>query len=286
MSADRPMIVTEVAAIQMCSTANMQANLNRALRLIKEAVKGGAKLVVLPENFALLGAEDMYQAGITEAENVEPVTVRKWLAKTARQEKVWIIAGSIPMACLADGEILKSKVRAVCLVINDMGDEVARYDKIHLFDVNVNDEYGCYLESETVQHGDQLVVVDTPCGKVGLSICYDLRFPELFSQLRQQGAEIISVPSAFTATTGQAHWEILLRARAIETQCYFVAPNQTGHHFGARYSYGHSMIIDPWGRVLDKLAKQHGVVAASIDLSLLKHIRGRMPMAQQHRLTF
>lgn len=286
MSGDRSHAVTNIAAIQMCSTADVTTNLSEALDLIKKAVKGGARLIVLPENFALLGIEDVYRAGVTESENVEHTTVRKWLAEIARQEKVWIIAGSIPVACRPDGKSLKAKVRAVCLVINDEGDEVARYDKIHLFDVDVDDEYGAYRESDTVEPGDQLVVVDTPCGKVGLSICYDLRFPELFYQLRKQGAEIITVPSAFTATTGAAHWELLLRARAIETQCYFVAPNQTGHHSESRHSYGHSMIIDPWGAVLDELADEVGIVNVSVDLNCLRDIRRRMPVVQHHRLTF
>lgn len=286
MSGDRSNAVTDIAVIQMCSTAEVDANLREALSLIKKAVKAGARLIVLPENFALLGIEDVHQAGVTESENVEPNTVRKWLAETARQEKVWIIAGSLPVACRPDGGPLKTKVRAVCLVINDEGDEVARYDKIHLFDVDVDDEYGAYRESDTVESGDQLVVVDTPCGKVGLSICYDLRFPELYYQLRKKGAEIITVPSAFTATTGAAHWELLLRARAIETQCYMVAPNQTGHHSESRHSYGHSMIVDPWGVVLGELAEEVGIVNASVDLSRLEDIRQRMPVAQHHRLTF
>ncbi|MEZ5525200.1 MAG: carbon-nitrogen hydrolase family protein [Pseudomonadales bacterium] len=273
-----------IAAIQMNSTPDMQANLENAQRLLAEAVATGARLVVFPENFALLGVEDIQAAGRTEAENRSAQTVRRWLAKKAREYGVWMIAGSIPMASRPGGEALSDRVRAACLVLDDQGHEVARYDKIHLFDVDVEDDYGAYRESDTVEAGCELVVVDTPCGKVGLSICYDLRFAEQYYRLRELGAEIITVPSAFTATTGEAHWEPLLRARAIESQCYLVAPNQTGWHTDSRHSWGHSMIIDPWGRVLDTLPDEPGVISAQVDLSYLKEVRRRMPVAQHHRL--
>ena len=275
-----------IAALQMNSTANRADNLQCAEGLIAKAAAQGAELLVLPENFALLGAENIYQTGLCETQGGDDHTLRKWLASMARQYAVWLVAGSIPMASRPDGTRLDKHVRAVCLVINDRGDEVARYDKIHLFDVDVADDYGSYRESDTVEPGDQLVLVDTPCGRLGLTICYDLRFAEQFYQLREQGAEIITVPSAFTATTGFAHWDVLLRARAIETQCYVVAPNQAGQHSATRHSYGHSMLIDPWGEVLASLTDETGVVSAEVDLEHLAAVRQRMPVQNHHRLTF
>jgi len=275
-----------VAVLQMSSTTDVDSNLECAERLIAEAAQQGAKLLLLPENFALLGVNDPYPAGLREATNDKPATLRKWLASMARKYTVWLVAGSIPMANHPDGSLLEKRVRAVCLVFNALGEEVARYDKIHLFDVDVADAYGSYRESDTVEPGKQVMVVDTPCGRLGLSICYDLRFPELFHLLRKQGAEIISVPSAFTAKTGEAHWEVLLRARAIETQCYLLAPNQCGQHSETRQSYGHSMVVDAWGEVAASLQDQPGVVCADIDLERLAEVRQRMPVVQHSRLTF
>jgi predicted amidohydrolase len=274
-----------IAVLQMNSSANRAENLQCAEALIVTAVEQGAKVLVMPENFALLGVESVYQAGIDEANNSHD-SLRQWLALKARQYSVWLVAGSIPMASCPDGTQLDRRVRAACFVFNENGDEVARYDKIHLFDVDVVDNYGSYRESDTVEPGDQLVVVDTPCGRIGLTLCYDLRFAEQFYQLREQGAEIITVPSAFTAATGAAHWEVLLRARAIETQCYVVAPNQTGEHSVTRRSYGNSMIIDPWGEVLVRLKDGAGVASAEVDLQRLTAVRERMPVQQHHRLTF
>lgn len=275
---------TALAVIQMNSSVDMADNLNQAEGLIKQAVEQGAKLLFLPENFALLGIENPYSAGKREASNSEAGTLRQWLSAIARKYAVWLVAGSIPIANRPDGSLLERCVRAVCLVIDEQGQEVARYDKVHLFDVEVADDYGSYRESDTVDPGDQLVVVDTPCGKLGLAICYDLRFPELFQQLRMRGAELVSVPSAFTEKTGEAHWQVLLRARAIETQCYIVAPNQCGQHSAKRRSYGHSMIVDAWGNVVDCLGDKPGVICADIDLAGVAEIRQRMPVAQHHRL--
>lgn len=276
--------INTVAVLQMCSTDCVASNLLEAERLIAEAVAQGARLVILPENFALLGAEQVYLAGLAETQNSSPDCVRQWLARMAKCYAIWLVAGSLPMASRPSGERLEKRVRAVCLVLNDLGTEVARYDKIHLFDVDVEDDYGAYRESDTVEPGDQVVLVDTPCGKLGLSICYDLRFPELFQLLRQRGAELISVPSAFTATTGAAHWEVLLRARAIESQCYLLAANQSGQHSATRHSYGHSMIVDPWGKVVAKFEQGSGVASATTDLAYLAEVRQRMPVAQHRRL--
>lgn len=274
-----------VAVVQMSSTSDMDSNLKCAERLISEAAHKGASLVLLPENFAALGADNHYSIGLREALNSEAHTLRKWLANIARKYQVWLVAGSIPMASRPDDTLLESHVRAACLVLNDLGEEVARYDKIHLFDVDVADAYGSYRESDTVEPGNQVVLVDTPCGRLGLAICYDLRFAELFHQLRAQGAEIISVPSAFTAVTGEAHWQVLLRARAIETQCYVLAANQCGQHSETRHSYGHSMIIDPWGEVVASVTDKPAVACIDIDLERVAQVRQRMPVAQHHRLT-
>ena len=273
-----------VAALQMNSCSDVQANLLQAEGLVKQAAKQGAKLLFLPETFALLGVADPFPAGLREALNSEPDTLRKWLAAIARKYAVWLVAGSIPISNRPDSKLLESRVRAACLVVDDKGQEVARYDKIHLFDVDVADDYGSYRESDSVEPGEQLVVLDTPCGKLGLAICYDLRFPELFSKLREQGAELISVPSAFTKTTGQAHWEVLLRARAIANQCYVIAPNQCGQHSENRQSFGHSLIVDAWGKVLGCLEDEPGVICAEIDLAKLAEIRQRMPVIQHQRL--
>jgi len=275
-----------VAVLQMSSSANREANLQCAEGLIEEAAGQGAKLLVLPENFALLGVKDPYQEGLREAQNIEENTLRKWLSAMARKYGVWLVAGSIPIASRPDGSMLEKQVRAVCLVVNAQGEEVARYDKIHLFDVDVADAYGSYRESDTVEPGDQLVLVDTPCGRLGLTICYDLRFAEQFYQLREQGAEIITVPSAFTAITGAAHWEVLLRARAIETQCYMLAPNQAGQHSTTRHSYGHSMIVDPWGKVSVCLTDETGVASVAVGLERLADVRRRMPVQQHRRIPF
>ena len=274
-----------ISVLQMSSSANRAENLQSAEVLIAKAVEQGTRVLVLPENFAVLGVDGVYQEGLNEAHNSHD-SLRQWLAAMARKHHVWLVAGSIPVASRPDDTQLDQHVRAACLVFNEHGHEVARYDKIHLFDVDVEDDYGSYRESDTVEPGDQLVVVDTPCGRLGLTICYDLRFAEQFQQLREQGAEIITVPSAFTAMTGAAHWEVLLRARAIETQCYVVASNQTGLHSPRRQSYGHSMIVDPWGEVLVSLSDEVGVASAEIDLELLGDIRQRMPIKNHHRLTF
>ena len=273
-----------IAVLQMNSGCDEKANLTQAEALIDTAVRQGAKLIFLPENFALLGIDNPYPAGLREANNASPDTLRHWLSAVTRRYSVWLVAGSIPMANRPDGNMLSRRVRAVCWVYNDQGEEVARYDKIHLFDVDVTDSYGSYRESDTVEPGADVVVVDTPCGRLGLSICYDLRFAELYEQLRRKGAELISVPSAFTAVTGKAHWEVLLRARAIETQCYIIAPNQCGAHSEKRASWGHSMIVDGWGDVVACLEDEPGIVWADVDLEGLAELRQRMPISQHHRL--
>lgn len=261
-----------LAAIQMNSGTDPQHNLQRAHEGVQQAAQQGAQLVLLPEMFLSLDGSRYAQIA------ADPGYVQT-LAGWARQYQLWLVAGAVPMTS-PDGD---PRVRSASLVFNDQGELVARYDKIHLFDADVGDAHNRYRESERFAPGEELVVVDTPVGKLGLAICYDLRFPGLFQRLREQGAEIISVPAAFTYTTGEAHWQVLLRARAIETQCYVLAANQCGWHDDQRRTWGHSQIIDPWGQVLTELADEPGVVVADVDLELLADVRRRMPLEQHKR---
>lgn len=274
--------MSRVAAIQMTSGNLVEENLREIKRLIHAAVDQGAELVVLPENFALLSTAKLRQAGLLEVAQSGPI--RSFVAALAKDYSVWIVAGSIPLAARPDGTAISDRVRSACIVYDDQGNERARYDKIHLFDVDVADEFGSYRESDSIEPGDQVQLLDTPFGRLGLSICYDLRFPELFRLLLERGAEIITVPAAFTAVTGAAHWEVLLRARAIENLSYIIGANQTGRHSATRVSYGHTMIIDPWGRVLAGREGGEGVVIAEIELSYLRKVRHEMPVVSHRRL--
>lgn len=266
-----------VAAVQMASGSNVQANLTEAGRHIRAAAEEGAKLVVLPENFALMGKTDSDLLKIKEKEGSGPI--QKFLSETAAKHGVWLVGGTIPME--SDDPSL---VRSACLVFNDKGERVARYDKIHLFDVDIVDSNESYTESKTIQPGTDVHVVDTPVGKVGIAICYDVRFPELFRKLLDQGAEIFAIPSAFTAITGRAHWESLIRARAIENLCFVIAAGQGGYHVSGRETHGDSMIVDPWGSVLDRLQRGSGVVIADIDSDRLSQIRKHFPAIKHRRL--
>ncbi len=267
--------MTEIAAIQMAAGPNTVANLTEAARLIELAVQAGAKMIVLPENFAHMGHTESDKLAIREKEGEGPI--QKFLREQATKHKIWLVGGTLPLA--TDDP---AKVRASCFVYNDKGEQVARYDKIHLFDVSINGTGETYAESETIQAGDELVVFDSPFGRVGLAVCYDVRFPELFRKMHQQQVEIIALPSAFTATTGKAHWEQLVRARAIENLCYMIAANQGGYHVNGRETYGHSMIVDPWGNVMDILPSGSGYVMAKTDLEQLHQIRRTFP-ALEHR---
>ncbi|WP_373185348.1 carbon-nitrogen hydrolase family protein [Halopseudomonas sp.] len=266
----------QVAAIQMISGPDVQANLDQAAPLIAEAAEAGAKLVLLPECFAAFGNRSLQGIAEQEFSGQQPIT--RFLADQASLHGIWLIGGSIPLP-RARGE----KPMACCLVFDDQGEEVARYDKLHLFDVDVADNHRSYRESRDYDYGDSVVCVDTPVGRVGLSICYDLRFAELYLALSRAGAELIVVPSAFTAVTGAAHWEVLLRARAIETQCYILAANQGGRHPGGRETFGHSCLIDPWGNVQASLTEGEAVLCSSIDPDHLNTIRTRMPVARHRR---
>jgi deaminated glutathione amidase len=268
---------TTLAAIQMASSPNVSGNLLEAGRLIETAASQGAKLIVLPENFALMGLHETDKLNIAESEGTGPI--QDFLAKTAERFKVWLVGGTIPLRG-AEG-----KVRASCLVFDDKGQRAGRYDKIHLFDVSVPGTEESYQESATIEPGEDALVIDTPFGRLGLTVCYDIRFPELYRQMAAVGMDILAVPSAFTARTGAAHWEILVRARSVENLCYTIAANQGGFHKNGRETWGHSMIVDPWGAVLASLAQGAGVVTAQFDRDRLDKVRAAFPALEHTRLT-
>lgn len=276
------MTVTEarVAAIQMVSGTDLAANLREAAVLIERAAAAGAQLIVLPETFALFLAAEQAELGRREAS--ADAVVRPFLAEQAAKHGVWLVGGTLPIVEPDD-----PRPRAACLVYDAAGKEVARYDKLHLFDVQVGDRQGRYCESDTFCPGDtaRISVVDTPVGKLGLTVCYDLRFAEIFQTLRERGAELIAVPSAFTRRTGLAHWLPLLRARAIETQCVLIGANQGGEHSAKRQTSGGSAIVDGWGRVLAEAGFGAGVICADIDLVQQARERAAMPVASARRFS-
>ena len=265
------------AVIQMTSAPDVQQNMHTAFALLQQAAQRGAKLAALPENFLLMGMTEQDKFSIAEDEGQGPI--QAWLAQTARQLNLWIVAGTIPLKVPNE-----SRLAAACMVVNAQGEVVTRYDKIHLFDVEVDDATGRYRESATLRPGQAAVLLDTPIGKVGLAICYDMRFPELFRQMSAQGAEVFIVPAAFTVPTGRAHWDVLLRARAIENLCYVLAPAQTGVHANGRETYGHSMIVHPWGEVMACQECDVGVLTAEIDLNQLHQHRRKFPVLTHRRL--
>ncbi len=260
-----------VAAVQTVSGPDVGRNLDDCAALIAEAAAGGARLVGLPEYFGIIGLRDRDKVAAREALDDGPI--QRFLAEAAQRHKVWLIGGSVPLAC-DDPD----KVWNASLVYDDAGNRVARYDKIHLFGFDNGREK--YSEERTIMHGSRVVAVDSPFGRIGLSICYDLRFPELYRAFGD--VDLIFVPSAFTETTGAAHWEPLLRARAIENLAYVVAPAQGGVHPNGRETHGHSMVVDPWGRILASRAKGPGVVFADIDPAQVRESRSMLP-ALTHR---
>jgi predicted amidohydrolase len=262
----------KIAALQMISGPDVAPNLAAAGRLVAGAAMAGAQLVALPEYFPLIGATDADRLAAREVDGTGPI--QDFLAAAAKQHGVWLVGGSIPL--LAQDP---SKLRNSCLVFDPQGRRVARYDKIHLFGFKKGDE--SYDEAATIERGDQVVAFDTPLGRVGLGICYDLRFPELF---RAMGAvDLLVLPAAFTETTGRAHWELLLRTRAVENQCYVLAAAQGGQHPNGRLTHGNSMVIDPWGEVLARVDKGEGVVVAELDPQRLVDTRSSLP-ALKHRI--
>lgn len=268
--------MNRIAAIQMTSGPDVEANLADAGTLISQAVSEGAGLVALPENFGLIGARERDKLAHVEADGQGPM--QDFLAGTARDHGIWLVGGSVPLET-AGGD----RVRQSLLVYDDRGGRVARYDKIHLFDVEL-DSGETYRESGTIEPGDEVVSADSPFGRLGLSVCYDLRFPELYRRLAEQGAAVMLVPSAFTRATGRAHWEPLLRARAIENLAYVLAPAQGGLHNNKRETWGHAMIVDPWGAVLGECEDEPGVVFADLDPERLANTRRKFPALEHRRL--
>jgi len=268
--------MNKVAAIQFASGTDVKANLDTVAGLVAQAAGQGTKLVVLPENLALMGRQDTDKLAFAEAEGSGPI--QDFLAQLAADHQVWLVGGTIPL------HSEPGKVYASCLVYDDQGRQAGRYDKIHLFDVDVPGSAEQYRESATITPGDRLLVLDTPLGRLGVAICYDLRFPELFRQMADAGMDILAVPAAFTAKTGAAHWELLLRARAVENLAYVVASGQGGRHENGRETYGNSMIVDPWGTVLARLDTEPGVVVAEIDPEGQRHKRAVFPALSHRRL--
>ena len=263
--------VVKVAAVQLAAGPNVAANLNEARRLIAMAAKQGARLVALPEYFAIMGMHETDKVKVREPQGSGPI--QQFLSETAKKHKIWLVGGSVPLVSND-----ANRVRNSSLVYDDKGKLVARYDKIHLFGFEMGKEQ--YSEQRTIEPGSEVKVVESPFGRLGLSICYDLRFPELYRAMKD--VDIILVPSAFTETTGKAHWETLIRARAIENLAYVIAPAQGGYHLNGRETHGDSMIVDPWGVVLDRLPRGSGIVIAGINPDYVRRLRKSLP-ALEHR---
>lgn len=267
----------KAACIQLASGSNVNANLLETERLVEAAVKNGANLVVLPENFAFMGAQCSELLRVKEPDQDGPL--QYFLSQLAKRLGIWLAGGSIPIETVDN-----TKIRSACLLIDAEGKRVARYDKIHLFDVNLIESHERYVESGTIEPGDAPCVVNSPFGKLGLAICYDVRFPELFRAMLDQGAEVFILPAAFTALTGKAHWESLLRARAIENLSFVLAAAQGGFHINGRETYGHSMIIDPWGNKLAERKRGNGYIIAELDLGFQDSTRRNFPSINHRRL--
>ncbi len=281
-------MLPKIAAIQMASGPQIEANLMEATRLIREAAKQGAQMVVLPESFALMAMNESENIDVAEYEGIGHI--QDTIRHCAIENKVWIVAGSIPLK--SDDSDGPEKASSASLMFNDKGEIVARYNKIHLFDVdieadesgNTNKKVEHYRESDTFEAGTEVTVVETPFGNIGLSICYDLRFPMLYQEMVKRGAEIILVPAAFAQTTGLMHWEPLLRARAIENQCYVIAPAQGGFHVNGRHTYGNSMAIDFLGKIKASCLKGTGIITISIDLTTQRKLRKSFPVLKHSKL--
>jgi predicted amidohydrolase len=263
-----------MGAVQMTSTADVRRNLDTAARLVSEAADLGAKLVALPENFAYMGPEE---GRLAAAESLDGPTLGT-IREVARRRAVWVVAGSI-----AERSTNPKMTANTSAVVADDGSIVAVYRKIHLFDVSIPDG-ARYAESEGVVPGDKVVVAPTALGRIGLTVCYDLRFPELYRTLASLGAEVITIPSAFTLFTGKDHWEVLVRARAIENLAYVIAPAQVGRHSGNRQTFGNAMIVDPWGVVLARCADGEGVCVAPFSRPRLERVRQELPALKHRKL--
>jgi predicted amidohydrolase len=276
MSSQKPLETVRVAALQMTSAADVDANLLTAGKLLEEAAAAGARIAVLPENFSFMGRHDADKRAVAERDGSGPV--QDFLSARARDLKLWIVAGTTPIS-----DIPGERVAAASLVYDDAGRRAGRYDKIHLFDVDIPGKEERYRESGNIAPGTRMQLVPTPAGLLGLSVCYDMRFPELYRPMAAAGAQWFTVPAAFTVPTGRAHWETLLRARAIENLSFVVAPAQWGQHASGRETYGDSIIIDHWGTVLGRLRTGQGIVVADLDLEAQRTVRRDFP-ALSHRV--
>lgn len=266
----------KAAAVQMASGPNVSANLTEVGRLIDIAAQQQAKLIVLPENFAIMPVDEAERARVAEDFGSGPI--QEFISDKAIQHKAWIVAGTIGIKSPHSG-----RIRSSSILFNDSGEVAARYDKMHLFDV-VLESGEEYTESRVFEAGDTVTVADTPFGKLGIAVCYDLRFPELFRAMLDQDANLFAIPSAFTARTGKAHWEVLIRARAIENLAYVVAAGQGGYHVNGRETHGDSMVVNPWGEILDRLPRGSGVVVAGIDRNMQQRIRANLPSIDHRRI--
>ncbi|WP_251358056.1 carbon-nitrogen hydrolase family protein [Kangiella sp. TOML190] len=264
----------KLGLIQICGSNNVEHNLNKIEPLLRQAAEQGAQLVLLPENFALMPNHSAEK--LANQERQGQGKVQAWLSRVSAELNIWIVAGSFP---IQSDDIKRPYAR--CLIYNSQGQLDSYYDKIHLFDVAVSEQEQ-YLESADTQAGEQPQIIEVAGLKIGISICYDLRFPELYRYFQSQGVELALVPSAFTYKTGQAHWELLLKTRAVENLFFVAAANQTGIHANGRQTYGHSLAIDPWGKVLASLEAEEGLLVVNIEQSKLATIRRRFP-AHLHR---
>jgi nitrilase len=261
------------AALQMVSTPDVEQNFSAARRLIAQAAQQGAQLVLLPEYWPIMGMHESDKVAVAEQLDAGPI--QRFMSDIARECRIWLIGGTLPMAAPEPNKVLNT-----LMVYNPSGELVIRYDKIHLFSFTRGDE--SYDEARTIVHGAAVAAFDAPFGRVGLSVCYDLRFPELYRAMGD--CTLIVVPAAFTYTTGQAHWEVLLRARAIENQCYVLAAAQGGRHPNGRRTWGHSMLINPWGEMKSVLPEGEGIVIGDIDPHHLQKVRASLPALKHRKL--
>jgi predicted amidohydrolase len=264
---------TRIAAVQMVSGPEVAPNLETAGKLVGAAAAAGARLVALPENFYIIGRHEGDKVKVREKDGSGPI--QDFLREISLKHQVWVLAGTVPIETKNP-----NLIRSASMLYDDAGKRVARYDKMHVFRFESGDER--YDEARTVEPGDRPLAVDSPFGRLALSVCYDVRFPELYRGLGE--FDVMFVPSAFTVPTGAAHWETLLRARAIENQCYVVAPAQGGVHAGGRATYGHTMIVDPWGEVLAVRPQEEGVILAELDFDRIKKVREQLPALRHRRI--
>lgn len=275
-------MTSRIAVLQMVSSRDVETSLGQARGLIEHAASQGVDAVFLPENFAALANADPRAIGDREVS--EGGAIRSFLRGISAATGCWIFAGTLPISCRPDGSAVPDRrVRAASFVYDAKGAEVARYDKIHMFDVDVADNHKHYMESATFEPGDKVVLIDAPPGRVGLTVCYDIRFPELYRELFSRGARLFTIPSAFTEVTGAAHFEVLMRARAIENFSYTVAACQGGVHDSGRRTWGNSMVVDPWGEIIARAGTGEAVITAEVDLERLRQIREDMPVDRQRR---